>query len=199
LFRASGIGVTHELLPLACDLFTRVCLLDNFAPFEFVDDTLENDLANLQGIRCLSYFKGQGNIVFYQKNAEPLSLMLLIMGINSLTNMGANPSEGSSIKRSLGDVENRIKEGKNKLRWDKTSCHRFATNEARLLMGVLSYNLLHMLRQFYLMGEEVKRSMERLIKRLIKVGAKVAYHGRRWQVHVASAFPLARHYRAVFG
>jgi hypothetical protein len=36
-----------------------------------------------------------------------------------------------------------------------------------------------MLRQFYLVGEEVKRSTEWLIKRIIKVGAKVAYHGRR--------------------
>jgi len=66
-------------------------------------------------------------------------------------------------------------------------------------MGVLACNLLHMLRQFYLVGEAVKRSMEWLIKRLIKVGAKVAYHGRKWQVHVASAFPLVRHYQAVFG
>ena len=49
-------------------------------------------------------------------------------------------------------------------------------------------------RQFYLSGEEVQRSMEWLIKRLIKVGAKVANHGRKWQVHVASAFPSARHY-----
>jgi hypothetical protein len=103
------------------------------------------------------------------------------------------------VYNGRGDVENRIKEGKNTLRWDKTSCHRFAANQARLLMGVLAYNLLHMLRQFYLMGEEVKRSMEWLIKRLIKVGAKVAYHGRMWQVHVASAFPLAGYYRAVFG
>ena len=103
------------------------------------------------------------------------------------------------VYNGRGDVENRIKEGKNTLRWDKTSCHRFAANEARLLMGVLAYNLLHMLRQFYLIGEEVKRSMEWLIKRLIKVGAKVAYHGRKWQVHVASAFSLARHYQAVFG
>jgi hypothetical protein len=54
-------------------------------------------------------------------------------------------------------------------------------------MGMLAYNLLHMLRQFYFVGEEVKRSMEWLIKRLIKVGAKVAYHGGRWQVHVASS------------
>jgi hypothetical protein len=66
-------------------------------------------------------------------------------------------------------------------------------------VGVLAYNLLHMLRQFYLSGEEVKRSMDWLINRLIKVGAKVAYHGRKWQVHVASAFPLAPYYRAVFG
>ncbi len=74
-----------------------------------------------------------------------------------------------------------------------------AANEARLLVGVLAYKLLHMLRQFYLVGEEVKRSMEWLIKRLIKVRAKVAYHGGAWHVHVASAFRWARHYRAVFG
>jgi hypothetical protein len=31
-----------------------------------------------------------------------------------------------------------------------------------------------------------------------KVGAMVAYHARKWYVHVASAFPLARHYRIIF-
>ncbi len=103
------------------------------------------------------------------------------------------------VYNGRGDIENRIKEGKNPLRWDETSCPRFAANEARLLMGVLAYNLLHMLWQFYLLGEELKRSVEWLITRLIKIGAKVAYHGRKWQVHVASAFPLARYYRAVFG
>jgi hypothetical protein len=65
-------------------------------------------------------------------------------------------------------------------------------------LGDVGLQPVRMLRQFYLMGEEVKRSMEWLMKRLIKVGAKVAYHGRRWYVHAASAFPLARHYRAVF-
>jgi Transposase DDE domain group 1 len=103
------------------------------------------------------------------------------------------------VYNGRGDVENRIKEGKNTLRWDKASCHRFVANQARLLMGVLAYSLLHMLRQFYLMGEEVKRSMEWLFKRLIKVGAKVSYNGWRWYVHVASAIPLSRYYQAVFG
>jgi hypothetical protein len=66
-------------------------------------------------------------------------------------------------------------------------------------LGVLAYNLLHMIRVFYLYGEEVRRSMEWLIRRLIKVGAKIAYHGRRWNVHITSVFPLVHHYRAVLG
>ena len=103
------------------------------------------------------------------------------------------------VYNGRGDVENRIKEGKNTLRWDKTSCHRFEANQARLLMGVIAYNLLHVLRSFHVIGEGVKRSIEWLIKRLIKVGVKVIYHGRRWHVHVASALPLVRHYEAVFG
>lgn len=59
--------------------------------------------------------------------------------------------------------------------------------------------VLHLLRQFYLTGEEVKRSKEWLIKHTIKVGAKFSYHGRRWQVPVASAFPLAPCDQAVVG
>lgn len=103
------------------------------------------------------------------------------------------------VYNGRAEVENRIKKGKNTLGWDKTSCHRFDANHARLKMGVVAYNLLHMIRQFYLYGEEVRRSMEWLIRRLIKVGAKIAYHSRRWNVHITSVFPLAHHYRAVLG
>jgi hypothetical protein len=60
-------------------------------------------------------------------------------------------------------------------------------------MGVLACNLLHMIRQFSVGGEEVKRSIDWLIKRLIKVGD----HARRWYVHIAAAFTLAHHYRSV--
>jgi hypothetical protein len=63
-------------------------------------------------------------------------------------------------------------------------------------MGILAYILLHMIRPFYVWGEEVRRSMDWRIKRLIKAGAKVSYHARRWYVHVASAFPLAHHCRS---
>ena len=83
--------------------------------------------------------------------------------------------------------------------WDKTSCHRFEANEARLKMGFLAYNLLHLIRRFYLLGEDTRRSTEWIIMRLVKVGARIVYHARYGYVHVASAFPSAHHYRAVLG
>jgi len=115
-----------------------------------------------------------------------------------VSNSRLTAEEIIKVYNGRGEVENRIKEGKNTLRWDKTSCHSFDANHARLKMGVLAYNLLHLIREFYLCGEEVRRSMEWLIRRLIKVGAKVAYHARQWHVHITSAFPLDLHYRAVF-
>jgi hypothetical protein len=44
------------------------------------------------------------------------------------------------------EIENRIKEGKNTLRWDKTNCQGHEANQARLQMEALAYNLLHMIR-----------------------------------------------------
>ena len=108
-----------------------------------------------------------------------------------ITNSRLPAGKVIKVYNGRAEIENRIKEGKNTLRSDKTSCQRFEANQARLKMGILAYNLLPMIRQFYVWGEAVKRPMDWLIKRLIKVGARVSYHARRWYVHVASAFPLA--------
>jgi len=116
-----------------------------------------------------------------------------------VTNSKLAASKVVEVYNGRGDVENRIKEGKNTLRWNKTSCHRFPANEARLKMGFLAYNLLHLIRRFYLWGEDARRSIEWIITRLVKVGVRIVYHARRWHVHVASAFPLGHHYRAVLG
>ena len=86
----------------------------------------------------------------------------------------------------------------NTLGWDKTSCHRFAANQVRLLIGCLAYNLLHMIRDTAFWGEKVKPSIDSIIRRLVKVGARLVYHARRWHIHVASAFPLGRYYGILF-
>jgi hypothetical protein len=115
-----------------------------------------------------------------------------------VTNSNIEAQRVITVYNGRAEIENRIKEGKNTLRWDKTSCHRFAANQARLLVGCLAYNLLHMIRDTAFWGESVKPSIESIIRRLVKVGARVVYHARRWYVHVASAYPLARHYQILF-
>ena len=115
-----------------------------------------------------------------------------------VTNSNMEAQRVITVYNGRAEIENRIKEGKNTLRWDKTSCHRFAANQARLLVGCLAYNLLHMIRDTAFRGEGIKPSIESIIGRLVKVGARVVYHARRWYVHVASAFSLARYYRILF-
>ena len=63
----------------------------------------------------------------------------------------------------------------------------------------MACNLLHLLREFYMEAEEVKRPVAWLIRRVVKVASRVSYHSRYWWVHVASAFPLWHHHQAVIG
>jgi IS4 transposase len=90
-----------------------------------------------------------------------------------VTNSRLEAERVSETYNGRAEIENRIKEGKNTLRWDKTSCHRFAANQARLLVGCLAYNLLHLIRDAAFWGEKVRPSIDWIITRLIKVGAKV--------------------------
>jgi hypothetical protein len=92
-----------------------------------------------------------------------------------VTNSNVEAERVITIYNRRAEIENRIKEGKNTLRWDKTSCHRFAANQARLLVGCVAYNLLYMIRDTAFWGENVKPSIESIIKRLVKVGARVVY------------------------
>ena len=114
-----------------------------------------------------------------------------------VTNSRLTAGNVVKVYNGRAEIENRIKEGKLTLRWDKTSCRKFSANEARLKMGVIAYNLLHLLRTEYIRGEGVRRSIEWVIRRLIKVAGTVAYHARYWHIHVSSAFPLQQHYGAV--
>ena len=48
-----------------------------------------------------------------------------------VTNSRISVEKVIKLYNRRAEIENRIKEGKNTLRWDKTSCHRFESNEAR--------------------------------------------------------------------
>jgi hypothetical protein len=55
-----------------------------------------------------------------------------------------------------------------------------------------------MVRDTAFCDESVRPSIDSIIRRLVKVGGRVVYNARRWYVHVASAFSLARYYRILF-
>jgi hypothetical protein len=55
-----------------------------------------------------------------------------------------------------------------------------------------------MIRDTTFCGEGVKPSIDSIIRPLVKVGARVVYHARKWYVHVATAYPFARYYRILF-
>ena len=90
-----------------------------------------------------------------------------------------------------GDVENRIKELKNDLHADRTSCHRFLANQFRLLLHAAAYLLLTMLRRA-LAGTELASAQACTLQlRLVKVGVRVEQTARRVWLHLATSYPLA--------
>jgi hypothetical protein len=55
-----------------------------------------------------------------------------------VTNSSLETHKAITVYNGRAEIENQIKEGNNTLRWDKTSCQRFASNQVRLLVsGVL--------------------------------------------------------------
>jgi Transposase DDE domain group 1 len=59
------------------------------------------------------------------------------------------------------------------------SCTRFASNQVRLALFVLAYNLGNFLRRFALPREVSHWSLRSVQLKLIKIGAKVVSHSRR--------------------
>jgi len=77
-----------------------------------------------------------------------------------------------------GTAEQWIKEGKYALNWTRLSCKRFVSNQVRLWLFVLAYNLGNFLRRLALPRKIKHWSLRSLLTRFIKIGAKVVRHSR---------------------
>ena len=78
-----------------------------------------------------------------------------------------------------GLCEQRIKEGKGALSWTRLSCTRYISNQVRLALFVLAYNLGNFLRRLALPAKISHWSLTSVQLKLIKIGAKVISHSRR--------------------
>ena len=95
-----------------------------------------------------------------------------------MTNMSAKPEGVVHFYHGRGSAEQWIKEGKYALHWTRLSCKRFVSNQVRLGLFVLAYNLGNFLRRLVLPRKIKHWSLRSLLVKLIKIGAKVVRHNR---------------------
>jgi hypothetical protein len=108
-----------------------------------------------------------------------------------VTNLPGDPASLYQLYVDRGEMENHIKDLKNALRADRLSCHRFLSNQFRLLLHTAAYILLFSLREKLKGTSLEKAQMDTLRLRLLKIGAKVVTSVRHVWFHLASAHPAA--------
>jgi len=106
-----------------------------------------------------------------------------------VTNLEGTPEEIWQLYAKRGDSENRIKELKNDLWMDRTSCRRILANQLRVLMAATAYVLFQELR-WRLRRTELRRAqVHRLRNMLIKLGVRVVESTRRIVMHFSRDCP----------
>lgn len=96
-----------------------------------------------------------------------------------------------TIYSGRGAIELCIKEHKNHLASDRTSCSRFEANQLRLFLHSAAYVLLHAFRSITLRATEFAHAQFDTIRlKLLKIGARVCQLTTRVKFHLPSSFPL---------
>jgi hypothetical protein len=90
-----------------------------------------------------------------------------------------------------GNAELYIKDHKLYLKSDRTSCHRFAANQFRLLLHSAAYVLIHALKTNILKHTQwVNATIATIRLRLLKIGARVRQLKTRIKMELPSCYPL---------
>jgi len=96
-----------------------------------------------------------------------------------------------NIYSDRGRMELMIKEHKNHLHSDRTSCCSFVANQFRLLLHSIAYVLLHSFREKYLCNTQFATAQFNTIQnRLLKIGARVRQLSTKIKVSLPSSTPI---------
>jgi len=93
--------------------------------------------------------------------------------------MSSSPEAVVHFYNRRGTCEQNIKEGKHALTWTRLSCTRFSSNQVRLALFVLAYNIGNFMRRFALPKEVSHWSLSNIPLKLVKTGAKIISHSRK--------------------
>jgi hypothetical protein len=86
-----------------------------------------------------------------------------------------------------GTAEQWIKEGKQGVKMTRLSCHRFRSNEVRLALSMLAYNLGNVWRRLVLPQRIENWSLTSLQQRLVKTGSRLVKHARYYWLWLAES------------
>ncbi len=96
-----------------------------------------------------------------------------------------------------GDIENRIKELKDGLEIDRTSCSSFKANQLRVLMTAAAYVLMQELRLHARRTGCARAQVNTLRLRLLKLGVWIESSVRRIVLHLPTSTPYADDWRRI--
>ena len=88
---------------------------------------------------------------------------------------------------SGGRRNNGIKEGKQAVKMPRLSCHRFRSNEVRLWLSLIAYNLGNLWRRLVLPKKIENWSLTSLQQRLVKTGGRLVKHARYYWLMLAES------------
>jgi len=95
-----------------------------------------------------------------------------------------------TVYSGRGAMELMIKEHKNHLLSDRTSCTSFSANQFRLFLHSAAYVLLHTFRRLHLKGTEwASAQFDTIRLKIIKIGAQIRQLSRKIRIHLPSSFP----------
>jgi hypothetical protein len=80
-----------------------------------------------------------------------------------------------------------IKEGKQAVKMTRLSCHRFRSNEVRLWLSLIAYNLGNLWRRLVLPKRIDNWSLTSLQQRLVKTGGRLVKHARYYWLLLAES------------
>ena len=106
-----------------------------------------------------------------------------------VTNMKQTPKNLYKFYCARGDAENRIKELKNDLAMDRTSCTRFFANQFRVLLTTAAYMLIQEIQMKSRHSDCAQAQAGTLRDRLFKIAVRVVVSVRRIVIHMAKEFP----------
>ena len=89
-----------------------------------------------------------------------------------------------------GEMENRIKEIKRGVFSDRTSCHKWWSNQLRLILSSMTYILIESMRRIALKNTELANAQCETIRlKLYKIGTIILRNTRRIRFLLSSHYP----------